>query len=135
MSERWLLYDAGCSVCAALAREVEALSGGRLQVRSLRDPEVRALLDRAHPGWRWEPMLIEIEGERVRVFTGLSLRARLVQVLGPVRALRVAQVVARFGGQCWGWIGGGGSCYSRAWPWPGWPCCGGSPEDLHPSAL
>ncbi|WP_448595204.1 hypothetical protein [Thermoflexus hugenholtzii] len=98
MTERWLLYDAGCSVCAALAREVETLSGGRLRVRSLRDPAVQALLDRARPGWRWEPMLLEIEGERVRVFTGLSLRARLVQVLGPVRALRVAQAVARFGG-------------------------------------
>gem|GEM_PF-6597108 len=47
MSERWLLYDAGCSVCAVLAREMETLSGGRLRVRSLRDPEVRALLDRS----------------------------------------------------------------------------------------
>ncbi len=35
---------------------------------------------------------------RVRVLAGLSLRARLVQVLGPVRALRVAQAVARMGG-------------------------------------
>jgi hypothetical protein len=74
------------------------LGGGRLQVRSLRDPEVQALLDQAHPGWQWEPMLVEIEGERVRIFAGLSLRARLVQVLGPVRALRVAQAVARMGG-------------------------------------
>ena len=34
----------------------------------------------------------------MRVFGGLGMRARLVQVLGPVRALRVAQAVARFGG-------------------------------------
>ncbi len=31
MSERWLLYDAGCSVCADLAWDVEAWSGGRLR--------------------------------------------------------------------------------------------------------
>jgi hypothetical protein len=62
------------------------LGGGRLGVRSLRDPKVQALLDRARPGWRWEPMLVEIEGERVRVLAGLSLRA-----------LRVAQAMARFG--------------------------------------
>ena len=31
-------------------RGVETLSGGRLGVRSLREPEVRALLDRARPG-------------------------------------------------------------------------------------
>ncbi len=56
------------------------------------------MLDRARPGWQWEPMLVEIEGERVRVLAGLAMRARLVQVLGPVRALRVAQAVARMGG-------------------------------------
>ncbi len=98
MIERWLLYDAGCSLCAALAREVEALSEGRLRMRSLREPEVQALLDRARPGWRWEPMLLEEEGERVRVYTGLAMRMQLVRVLGPARALRVAQLVARFGG-------------------------------------
>jgi hypothetical protein len=57
MSERWLLYDAGCSVCAALAREVEALRSGRPRVRNLRDPEVQAMRNQAHPGWRWDPML------------------------------------------------------------------------------
>jgi predicted DCC family thiol-disulfide oxidoreductase YuxK len=51
MSERYLLFDGGCSVCAALARKVETLGGGRLRVRSLRDPEVQALLDCARPGW------------------------------------------------------------------------------------
>jgi hypothetical protein len=71
---------------------VETLSGGRLGVRSLREPKVQALLDRARPGWQWEPMLVEVEGERVRVLAGLSLRARLVQVLGPAQALRVTQL-------------------------------------------
>ncbi len=98
MPNYWLLYDSGCSVCAALAREVETRSGGRLGVRSLREPEIQALLDRVRPGWRWEPMLLEIEGERIRVFTGLTMRLRLVQILGPARALRVARVVARHGG-------------------------------------
>ena len=51
----------------------------------MREPEVQALLDRARPGWQWEPMLVEIEGERVRVLAGLAMRWRLVQVLGPVR--------------------------------------------------
>ncbi|GBD08622.1 hypothetical protein HRbin22_00863 [Candidatus Thermoflexus japonica] len=81
MSNRWLLYDGGCVVCAALAREVEALSAGRLGVRSLREPEIQALLDRIRPGWRWEPMLLEVEGERVQVFTGLTMRAHLTPIL------------------------------------------------------
>ncbi|HXF69591.1 MAG TPA: hypothetical protein VNK89_07270 [Thermoflexus sp.] len=98
MKRRWLLYDSGCSACAALAREVEALSGGRLGVRSLREPEVQALLNRARPGWRWEPMLLEVDGEQVRVYAGLAMRMWLLRVLGPVRAWRVAQAVARLGG-------------------------------------
>jgi hypothetical protein len=92
MPNRWLLYDSGCSVCAALAQEVEARSGGRLGVRSLREPGVQAMRNQAHPNWRWGPMLVEVEGERVRIFAGLSLRARLVQVLGPAQALRVTQL-------------------------------------------
>ena len=52
MSERYLLFDGGCSVCAALAREVETLSGGRLGVRSLREPGVQAMRNQAHPNWR-----------------------------------------------------------------------------------
>ncbi len=43
-------------------------------------------------------MLLEIEGEHVGVFTGLAMRWHLVQILGPVRALRVARLVARHGG-------------------------------------
>jgi hypothetical protein len=46
----------------------------------------------AHPNWRWGLMLVEVEGERVWVLAGLSLRARLVQVLGPAQALRVTQL-------------------------------------------
>jgi hypothetical protein len=61
-------------------------------------------------------MLVEIEGERARILAGLAMRMRLLQILGPVRALRVAQAVARMGGPVlgvdWGrrdflrWAGG-----------------------------
>lgn len=49
--------------------------------------------NQAHPNWRWGPMLVEVEGERVRVLAGLAMRMRLLQILGPVRALRVAQAM------------------------------------------
>ncbi len=44
--------DAESCVCAALSREVEARCAGRLDARSLRDPKIQVLLNRAHPGWR-----------------------------------------------------------------------------------
>jgi len=61
--------------------------------RSLRDPDVRSVLDEVKPGWRWEPMLLEVDGDRRRVYAGVGMRARLVRVLGPRRALRLARIV------------------------------------------
>jgi hypothetical protein len=38
-------------------------------------------------------MLLEVDGERRRVYAGVGMRAQLVQVLGPRRALRLARIV------------------------------------------
>ncbi len=88
-----LLFDSGCSTCTKLARAIEDESGGRLAIRSLHDPQVQALLKKARPGWQWQPSLLELEGERPRVFTGLAMAARLVRDLGPRRAWRVGRLM------------------------------------------
>lgn len=92
---RYLLFDAGCSLCSGLARDIAAVSDGLLGARSLHDPEMQAALKRVRPGWRWEPTLLEVQGGEAHVFTGFALRAQLLAVLGPRRAWRVAQLVAR----------------------------------------
>ncbi len=92
---RYLLFDSGCSLCSGLATDIAAASNGLLTTRSLRDPEMQAALKHARPEWRWEPTLLEVQGEDVHVFTGFALRAQLLTVLGPRRAWRVAQLVAR----------------------------------------
>jgi predicted DCC family thiol-disulfide oxidoreductase YuxK len=92
-----LLFDSGCAVCTKLARAIERETEGWLAARSLHEPEVRALLDQARPGWRWEPTLLEVDGDRVRVSTGLVMRARLVLGLGPRRAWRVARLAHQAG--------------------------------------
>jgi hypothetical protein len=91
--ERYLLFDGGCVLCTGLAQAIEQETQGWLTAKSLRDPAMRELLDNARPGWTWEPMLVEVRGERVRVYTGLKMRSRLVVGLGPRRAVRVAQLV------------------------------------------
>jgi len=68
---------------------MEDASDGKLTARTLRDPDVRSVLDDVKPGWRWEPTLLEVDGDRRRVYVGLGMR--LVRVLGPRRALAVAQ--------------------------------------------
>lgn len=92
---RTLLFDSGCALCTGVAHTIEREAGGWLVARSLHDPDIRALLDRTRPGWVWEPVLLEEEGDAARLFTGTALRARMVAGLGPRRALRVARLVHR----------------------------------------
>jgi|GEM_PF-934907 len=90
-----LLFDSACSVCSYLAQEIERETGGVLPARGLGRPEVQAWLEQARPGWRWEPTLLEVDGDHPRAFTGLGMAFRLVQVLGLRRAWRVARLVQR----------------------------------------
>lgn len=91
--ERYLLFDGGCMLCTGLAQDIERETNGWLTVKSLRDAAMKELLDKARPGWKWEPMLVEVDGERVQVYTGIKMRSRLAVKLGPKRALHVAQLV------------------------------------------
>ena len=92
--QRYLLFDAGCAVCSGLAREIERRSAGALTAESLGDDRMRRLLERARPDWRWEPALLEVDGDRVRAFTGLRMRFRALRVLGPRRSWRIARLVS-----------------------------------------
>ena len=92
---RYLLFDSGCSQCTEIARAVEQAAQGGLEARSLRDPTMQRLLAQARPHWRWQPTLLEVEGERVRAFTGLALGLRLATGLGLRRAGRLAKLVGR----------------------------------------
>ncbi len=95
--ERFLLFDSGCSLCTELASAIERESDGWLKARSLREPEVQAMLDQARPGWQWEPMLLEVMGDQLHAFTGLAMRMRLIAGLGPRRAWHVAKLVHQAG--------------------------------------
>lgn len=90
--KRYLLFDSECMGCGGLARSVERETGGRVAARSLRDPHARKLLSETRPGWRWEPTLLEVEGGSAAVFTGLSMRLRLLAALGPRKAIRLAKL-------------------------------------------
>ncbi|NOK62969.1 MAG: hypothetical protein GFH27_549319n15 [Chloroflexi bacterium AL-W] len=47
--ERYLVFDAGCSVCSRLARQVQAVVGDQITVVSIHDDTARTLLDRVYP--------------------------------------------------------------------------------------
>ena len=90
--KRYLLFDSSCSLCTEVARRVEEAAGGWLQARSLRDPEMRALLDKAKPGWKWKPTLVEVDGDDVRGYQGFRMRVRMMRGLGVERYLALLAV-------------------------------------------
>lgn len=90
---RYLLFDSGCVVCTDVAQSIERATDGWLLARSLRSADMQELLVRARPDWRWEPTLIEVEGDQTRAYTGMALRAKLLAGIGPRKTLRVVQLV------------------------------------------
>jgi len=91
---RYLVFDFGCSTSAKIAAVVEE-AGGRLSVCNLHDPQAQRSLSEARPGWKWEPTLLEVAGERTFAFTGLSMKARMLLWFRPWRTARVARIFRR----------------------------------------
>ncbi|MBY4401889.1 hypothetical protein HQO26_11250 [Rhodococcus fascians] len=82
MTAMTLLFDSACGVCSATAAAAERESQGQLQVRSLREPGVRTLLDEHAKGWSWKPMLLVGSQDAPSVLTGAAMTRRLLSVLG-----------------------------------------------------
>ena len=91
--KRYLLFDSGCSLCTEVAKRVEEASDGWLEARSLREPEMQQLLDRAKPGWKWEPTLVEIDGDEVRVYQGVQMRVRMIGGLGVQKSWEIVRFI------------------------------------------
>lgn len=92
---RYLLFDSGCSTCSGISKSIREITGSALVPRSLREPMIREMLDKVRTGWKWEPMVLEHDGEVARVFSGLHMKLRLLRVLGIRKAFKVAKLVGR----------------------------------------
>ena len=96
----WVLgFDGDCLTCRQLAEEVARLANGRLAVRSLREPEVVAWRARAlGADAPWAPTLLRVQGARVEAWTGRRLAWHLARLLGPSRALALAERLVALNG-------------------------------------
>jgi methylamine dehydrogenase accessory protein MauD len=95
--EHYILFDSGCAQCSDVAEEIENASDHKLRGKSLYAPEAKQWLDRARPGWKFEPTLVEVDGDHVRAYTGMAMRAHMVTFLNPVQLLKIARVVQKAG--------------------------------------
>ncbi len=95
--DTYLLYDAGCGACSGIAGQIQEEVNNVLTVRSLAEKEIQQNLNSALPGWKWEPMVMEVSGngKDIKVYAGVLMRLRLVQLLGIHKAWRVATIMYR----------------------------------------
>lgn len=91
-------FDAGCFTCLELAKRIKERLGNKLEVHNLRDPQVeqwrKIALEENAP---WVPALFEINGTKVRAWTGWRLGLALTRFLGPSDTWRVMQVLGEMG--------------------------------------
>lgn len=87
-------FDAGCIACTDLARRIKEQVDHKLEIRSLRDPQIQqwreSTLGKDAP---WAPTLFEVEGTKVRAWTGWRMGVQLGRFLGPVATWRVMQAL------------------------------------------
>lgn len=87
-------FDAGCLTCSYLARRIGERVGGKLEVRSLHDPQVEKWRKEAlGDGAPWTPTLFEVRGARAEAWTGWRMGINLSRLLGPVATWRIMQIL------------------------------------------
>lgn len=87
--QKFLLYDDSCSRCGNLAQLVEKVAEGQLVSLSMTDPEMKRLVASVRSDPKWEPMLVTVKRDRVRVYSGARMVLCLGISLGPVRTFRI----------------------------------------------
>jgi hypothetical protein len=96
--ERYLVFDAGCSVCSRLAQTVQEAVGDQLEAINIREDKARTLLATAFPdGWAHAPYLVTVHHGTVQAQTGLSGAVRLALLMGPRKAWHVWRLARQSG--------------------------------------
>jgi predicted DCC family thiol-disulfide oxidoreductase YuxK len=89
-----LLFDAHCVHCTNVAKQVQSLGIQNLDVASLHDAEVVRTFQQAGQSVPDGPALINADGDRLVVWTGLAMRIRLVRLIGYRRAADILRLLA-----------------------------------------
>lgn len=98
-SSLYLLYDASCMACSNVAEAVRTTGVAGLSVRSLQDPTMQELLTEGGRHGLFEPALLDVDDDSVRIYTGLRLRTRLVRRVGPRKALYILRALVESAAQ------------------------------------
>jgi hypothetical protein len=88
-----LAVDAQCPRCTRAGRAIKLASAGEIELVSLHDPDLRTILDRERPGWRFRPTLVTYGADRVQVRTGLGMGFALTRTIGLRQTLGVLRLL------------------------------------------
>jgi hypothetical protein len=91
-------YDGGCSACSELAGRIEEKVGGKLEVLSLHDPLMANWREEALGGDApWVPTLVEVGGEKAKVWVGWRMGVALIRRLGAPAAWEMMRILGGMG--------------------------------------
>jgi hypothetical protein len=88
-----LLFDGDCTACSEVARAVQELSVADLEVMSLRDTRVTAILGQAGLKAPDRPSLLVTDHDDLRVLSGWPMRRRLATVVGWRRSRTIVRLL------------------------------------------
>lgn len=93
--QRWILaFDGSCTKCQAISNAVAQASSEKLEVLPLTHPDVLRWREQClGENAPWVPTLIQIDGIRVRAWTGTVMAFRLVRALGLRSTMRVLRAL------------------------------------------
>jgi hypothetical protein len=101
-------FDAGCFACSDLAKRIKEQVGDKLEIHSLREPQVEHWRKEAFgEGAPWAPTLFEIQGTKVKAWTSWKMGIHLSRFLGPVDTWRVMQTLGEVGADTEGSLASG----------------------------
>lgn len=91
MLERYLVFNARCRACTALAEIIRAASNDNLELIDIHSPLARRLLGQATSphGWKFAPYLVVVRPDRVEAHTNWRGLIHLGWLLGPRGLWRV----------------------------------------------
>ena len=97
MTERYLLFDAGCFACSSLAAIIEEVSSGELKTLPLDSVEAEKFLRQAFPrGWKHQPYLATVKQGVLVVSAKLRMTLALGLLLGPKKGWEVYKLARAF---------------------------------------
>jgi hypothetical protein len=94
MANYFVLFDTECPSCTDVARRLQERGISDLEVRAQTDPAMVDLFSESGRRPPNKPCLVRINGDKLEVWSGITMRLRLARMLGFSNAVEIVSLLA-----------------------------------------